>query len=331
MRRPALPSCLALCFLGLASAGVGAAPPPTPATFPLQEGFVDAHGVLLYYKTVGRGRPLLILHGGPGASHDYFLPHLLPLARRHRLVFIDERGSGRSERLENPQTYTVETMVEDTEAVRQALGLDRVALLGHSFGGVLAQAYAFKYQAHLTHLLLCSTFHSTREMNQVFVRMKEQMAPDLRERIEGLEKRGLFGQGKPYERNRYPNEYMVAAWGEGYFPYLYRGRPDPNFDPLDSGRMSWDLYREMWGTNGEFVIDGNLRSVEYADRLGAIKVPTLITVGDHDESDPALARAMHERIAGSKLVVLPASGHMTFVDQPALFMRAVEEFLEGGK
>jgi pimeloyl-ACP methyl ester carboxylesterase len=71
--------------------------------------------------------------------------------------------------------------------------------------------------------------------------------------------------------------------------------------------------------------------VEYADRLGSIKVPTLITVGDHDECDPALARAMQERIAGSKLVVLPASGHMTFVDQPALFVQAVEEFLQGGK
>src|SRR5258708_3842278 len=185
MWRPALRSCLALGVLGLASAAVGEAPPTAPATYPLQEGFVDAHGALVYYKTLGRGQPLLILHGGPGASHDYFLPHLLPLARRHRLVFIDERGSGRSERLENPRTYTVENMVEDTEAVRQALGLDRVALLGHSYGGILAQAYAFKYQAHLTHLLLCSTVHSTQAMNQVFVRMKQQMAPQLRDGVRG--------------------------------------------------------------------------------------------------------------------------------------------------
>ena len=164
-------------------------------------------------------------------------------------------------------------------------------------------------------------------MNQVFVRMKQQMAPELRERIEGPEKRGLFGQGKPYEQSRYPNDYMVAAWGEGYFPYLYRGRPDPNYDPIDSGRMSWDLYKEMWGTNGEFVIDGNLKSVEYADRLGSIKVPTLITVGDHDECAPSLSQTMHEKIEGSRLTILPKSGHMGFVDQPALYLQTVDGFL----
>src|SRR5689334_16332202 len=73
----------------------------------LEEGYVDAHGVLIYYKSIGNGPPLLIVHGGPGASHDYFLPHLLPLARQNRLVFIDERGSGRSGKLENPAEYTV--------------------------------------------------------------------------------------------------------------------------------------------------------------------------------------------------------------------------------
>jgi proline iminopeptidase len=92
----------------------------------------------------------MLLHGGPGASHDYFLPHLLSLARHHRLIFIDERGSGRSQTLEDVSGYTVENMVEDVEAVREALGLGRISLLGHSYGGVLAQAYALKYQKNLS-------------------------------------------------------------------------------------------------------------------------------------------------------------------------------------
>src|SRR5215469_11808740 len=89
--------------------------------YPMDEGFVDANGVLIYYMTVGRGFPLMIVHGGPGASHDYFLPYLLPLARHNKLIFIDERGSGKSEKLEDVSKYTVENMVEDVEAVRQAL------------------------------------------------------------------------------------------------------------------------------------------------------------------------------------------------------------------
>ena len=80
--------------------------------FPIEEGLVDAHGVLIYYTIVGRGAPLMVVHGGPGASHDYFLPYLLPLARSNKLTFIDERGSGRSEKLEDPSQYTVDRMTK---------------------------------------------------------------------------------------------------------------------------------------------------------------------------------------------------------------------------
>jgi len=295
--------------------------------FKVEEGFIDTHGVMIYYKAFGKGEPLLILHGGPGASHDYFLPYLLPLARKNRLVFIDERGSGRSEKIENSSAYTVENMVEDVEAVRIELNLGRISLLGHSCGGVLAQAYALKYQENLSHLILCSTFHSTKRMNEVLKNIKEKMAPDLRNRIEKMEKEGLYGHGKGYEKNRYTAKYMIAAWGEGYFPYLYQNHPDPNYDPVANGNMAWDVYREMWGSNGEYIIDGNLTSAEYADRISAIEVPTLITVGDNDECDPSLSKEMNQKIAGSKLVILPKSGHMTFVDQPTLFISAVDDFL----
>ena len=297
--------------------------------YPVQEGFVDANGVMLYYKIIGRGAPLMIVHGGPGASHEYFLPYLLPLARTNRLIFIDERGSGRSSKLEDPKGYTVENMVEDLEAVRVALGLGKISLLGHSYGGALVQAYALKYQKNLTHLILGSTWSSTVELNKIFVQMKEKMAPELRERIDKLEAAGLFGKGKEFEKNRYSAEYMIAAWGEGYFPYIYQNRPDANYDPVANGVMSWELYREMWGEHGEFIVDGNLKSVEYTERLATIKVPTLILVGDHDECDPSLSRAMQEKIAGSKIVVVPKAGHMTFVDQTGMFLKTVDGFVHG--
>ena len=297
----------------------------------VEEGFVDANGVLIYYTAFGEGKPLLILHGGPGASHDYFLPYLLPLARENRLIFIDERGSGRSQKLEDSKGYTVENMVEDVEAVRQVLGLGKIGLMGHSFGGVLAQAYALKYPENLSSLILCSTFHSTAKMNEVLKNIKEKMAPELRARIEKMEKDGLYGHGKDFEKGRYSPEYMIAAWGEGYFKYLYQNHPDANYDPVANGNMAWDVYREMWGSDGEFVIDGNLKSAEYTDRLSAIKVPTLITVGDHDECDPSLSQEIHQKIAGSKLVILPKSGHMTFVDQPDLFIKTINEFLNLSK
>jgi proline iminopeptidase len=296
----------------------------------IQEGFVDANGVLIYYKIVGHGAPLMIVHGGPGASHDYFLPYLMTLARTNKIIFIDERGSGRSERLEDSTKYTVENMVEDVEAVRQALNLGKISLMGHSYGGVLAQAYAFKYQKNLTHLILGSTFHSTSAMNAVLANEERQMPAEKRERLEALEKAGLFGNGKPWEKGRYPTEYAELAWGDGYFPFLYQKHPDPNYDPLSGNTTSsWDLYREMWGSHGEFVIDGNLKSVEYADRLASIHVPTLVICGDHDESDPSLSKTMHEKIAGSKLVIIPQAGHLVFVDQPNLYLKTIDDFVHG--
>lgn len=320
---------LSVLLLALA-APVVAAPALAPAVYPQQEGFVDAHGVLIYYTTMGKGSPLVVVHGGPGADHTYFLPYLLPLARTHRLIFIDERGSGRSERLQDASLYTVEKMVEDVEDVRVALNLGKIALLGHSYGGVLAQAYALKYQQNLTHLILNSTFPSTREMNEVLAREKARMPAEKLKRLNELEQAGLFGKGEIWEHGRYPAEYATLAWGTGYFPFLYGARPDPNYDPQQQNTgTSWELYREMWGSHGEFVIDGNLKSVEYVDRLHTIHVPTLILVGDHDECDPSLSKEMHEKIAESKLVVLPDSGHMNFVDQPEMWRKAVEGSLSG--
>lgn len=138
----------------------------SPSVLTIEEGYVDASGALICYKAFGQGPPLVMLHGGPGATHDQLEPHVVPPARTHRLILIDERGSGRSERLEGLSQYTVEPMAEDVEAVRRQLGLGKIALFGHSSGGVLAQAYALQYQANLSHLILASTFHSTRKMNE---------------------------------------------------------------------------------------------------------------------------------------------------------------------
>jgi proline iminopeptidase len=322
-----LSAALIVC-LSLFGAAVQAAQVPAPI-YSAQQGYVDAHGVLIYYVEFGQGQPLVILHGGPGADHTYFLPYLLPLARTHRLIFIDERGSGQSERLQDVAQYTIEKMADDVEAVRVALHLGKIDLLGHSCGGVLAEAYALKYQQNLRHLILNSTFASTRAMNEVLAREKAAMPADKLARLNQLEQAGLFDKGAPWEHGRYSAEYETLAWGWGYFPYLYGARPDANYDTASGNApTNWELYREMWGSHGEFVIDGNLKSVEYVDRLPTIHVPTLIVVGDHDECDPSLSKEMHEKIAGSQLAILPNSGHMNFIDQPDLWQKAVGTFLK---
>jgi proline iminopeptidase len=317
-----------LCAAVLSVVQIALGAPVSSGVHPLREGYVDAHGVLIYYVEFGQGPPLVILHGGPGASHEYLLPWLLPLARTNQLIFIDERGSGRSERLADVHQYTNENMVEDVEALRSALDLGKISLLGHSCGGVIAEGYALKYQENLSHLVLASTFASTNEMNEVLARMKAKLPPEKLALLEKLEKAGLFGKGEIWERGRYSSEYQKLAWGDGYFPFLFGAHPDSNYDPTNgTAPTNWELYREMWGSDGEFVIDGNLKSVEYVDRLPTIKAPTLVMAGDHDECDPSLARTMHEKIVGSKLVILPNSGHLAFEDQPKLWIESVRDFV----
>ena len=220
-------------------------------------------------------------------------------------------------------------MADDVEAVRVALGLGKIDLLGHSCGGVLAEAYALKYQQHLSHLILNSTFASTREMNEVLAREKaadaaRQARPPERTRTSRpLRQRSDLGARPLPSRVRNARLGLAAT-----FRFLYGARPDSSYDPAKATPPPTGNSTARCGApHGEFIIDGNLKSVEWVDRLPTIHVPTLIVAGDHDECDPSLSQEMHEKIAGSKLAILPNAGHMNFVDQPDLWQKAVGDFL----
>src|SRR5260370_33379235 len=113
---------------------------------------------------------------------------------------------------------------------------------------------------------------------------KGQMPPEKLARLEELEKAGLYGKGAIWEHGRYSEEYEKLAWGDGYFPFLFGAHPDSNYDPTtDSAGMNWELYREMWSPDGEFEIDGSMKSAGYGDQLTTIKVATPRMCGDADQ------------------------------------------------
>ena len=168
-----------------------------PAT-PSWDGFVDANGLRFFCKTHGDGPPLMMLHGGPGVDHSYLLPWLSPLSCTHQLVLFDQRGCGRSERLDDPREYTLQNMVEDTEALRRALGLREVVVLGHSFGGLLAQAYALRYPESIAGLILAGTAPSAAMVNRDFSRIKRRLPARLRRKIQAFEKTGIFRRDGRY-------------------------------------------------------------------------------------------------------------------------------------
>src|SRR5262249_37224856 len=121
--------------------------------------FVTVNGHRLWYRSSGHGQTtILLIAGGPGSSHSYFYPSLDRLADSSRVVYFDAFGRGRSDRAKDPRAYSFAHDVDEVEGLRLALGLGRIAVYGHSYGGIVAQAYALKYPSALSHLILANTF-----------------------------------------------------------------------------------------------------------------------------------------------------------------------------
>lgn len=285
----------------------------------VREGFVQAEGARIYIKTLGRGVPLLLLHGGPGADHSDFLPALKPLARRCQLVLIDERGSGRSERPEDPAAYTLAWMVKDIECVRKHLQLDQWVVLGHSFGGILAQAYAARHPQRLLGLVLAGTGSSARCVDADFRNLRKRLPASLRERLARYERTGIFQADGAYKK-RYARASAAAL-----APYMYvRPPPRRSKGPLPLGM---EVLREMWVRRSDFHIDGNLKGFDFTKALARVRVPSLIVIGDRDLVSTRTADISRASLPRATLVVMADCAHMMFIDQTDRFNRLLEEFL----
>lgn len=321
-RSSIVPELRALAALLAVIVGVltlGAARAAVPSPLERRDGYVEGCGAIVYYEAIGRGRPLIVLHGGPGEPHGYFLPYLLPLALHHRLVFIDERGAGKSQRLSDPAQYNLDAMACDVDAMRRALHLGVTDVLGHSFGGVLAQAYAVKYPGNIRRLVLAGTGSSAARFNADFKAIKDSLDPQLRAKIDALEAKGILGA----DGAQLP-EYRKLA-DEAEAPYDYVVRP-PAWDSA-AEPIGWDVLNEMWGSRSDFHIDGNLKDFDFSPALRTLNTRTLIIAGDHDLPSPATLEETHAALRQSELVILKRSGHQTFVDQNDMFVSAVSKFL----
>jgi proline iminopeptidase len=286
----------------------------------VREGFVDGAGAKIYFKTLGRGAPLLLLHGGPGADHTDFLPALKPLAKRHQLVLIDERGSGRSERLGDPTSYTLELMVKDIECVRKHFQLEQWVVLGHSFGGILAQAYAVRYPKRLLGLVLAGTGSSARCIDVDFRNLRKRLSVTLRSRLASCERTGIFQANGAYTK-RY-----AAASAKAIAPHMHARTPPRRFK--NPPPLGMEVLREMWVRRSDFHIDGNLKGFDFTKTLARVKVPSLVVIGDRDLVSTATAEVTRASLPRATLVVMAECAHMMFIDQAVQFNRLLEAFLD---
>ena len=291
------------------------APTPARALEPA-EGFVQVPGGKVWYRVVGRGQatPLLILHGGPGFPSHY-LTRLDRLSDERPIVFYDQLGAGRSERPTDPTLWKAERFVAELAAVRKALGLDVVHLLGHSWGTQLAVDYMLTKPRGVQTLVLSSPALSIPRWIQDSSNLRKALPPETQEAMARHEKAGTTDS----------DEYQAAVMAY-YKRYVCRLDPWPQEVQDTFAGFSPAVYGAMWGPS-EFYATGNLKDYDRTGRLREIRVPVLFTAGRHDEATPATTRWYHELLPGSSLVILENSSHLAMVEETDRYAAVVRQFL----
>ncbi|MGI0129699.1 MAG: proline iminopeptidase-family hydrolase [Thermoplasmata archaeon] len=288
---------------------------PSP---PFRDGFVPVHGYRFYWKSFGEpgtAGTIVALHGGPGGTHDYLLCLADMVAHGYRVVLYDQLGCGRSELARDEAEYSVDRDVEDLEEFRRALGVERMHLLGSSYGGLLAIAYALAHPVPIGSLTIASGLADVPLAVREMARLCRELPPPLPAFLDRHGARGEF---------QHP-EYLAAV-GEFYRRHLCRLSPWPAEVTYTMEHGNSPKYRVMNGPN-EFTITGTIRDWDATPRLGEIRAPTLITTGRYDEVTPAVAESIHRGIAGSELVLFPASSHTAFWEERPRYMETLRGFL----
>ena len=269
----------------------------------------------------GERAPLVALHGGPGATHEYLLP-LTALAREGRAVVLyDQLGNGNSthlpERLGDGEFWTPALFVRELANLVEHLGLERYHVLGQSWGGFLAQEYALTQPAGLRSLVLANTAASFPDFLAECNRLRLELPADVQETLQRHEAEGTTDD----------SEYMEAAM-VFYLRHVCRleGWPDEVLQAFASIEADPTVYHTMNGPS-EFHVIGSIKDWQVKDRLGEIRVPTLVASGRYDEATPALQEALVEGIAGAEQVIFEDSAHMPFWEERQRFMSVVGNFL----
>ncbi|RZJ46026.1 MAG: alpha/beta fold hydrolase [Brevundimonas sp.] len=316
-RRRALAAAGGLAGLSLAGAAPALARPIT-TEIPAEEGYAAVPGGKVFWRRFGSGpgRPLLLLHGGPGAAHNYLLS-MTALGDERPVIVYDQLGCGRSDAPTDETLYTVQRSVDELEAVRESLGLGQVDLFGHSWGSALAIEYICQGRGRgVEKLVLGGALASVPQCSAGMQRLLAAMPDGLAGSLHALEDAGRTGTP----------EYAALAQ-KFYDKHLLRVPPTPDALATFESLATSIAYRVMNGPS-EFNIIGVIRDWDRRADLAAITQQTLITTGEFDEITLDCHETIRDGVAGpAHLVVMTGCSHLTMVEQPGLYNALIRDFL----
>ena len=289
---------------------------------PLKKRMVDIGDVRLYVEEEGEGVPLVLLHGGPGATHHYFHPWFSLAKKFARLIYYDQRGCGLSEFKPGPEGYSVFQAVDDLEALRKALGIDKWVVLGHSYGGFLAQFYTLVYPEHVAGLIFVGSSLGmpvdtgrSRQLDYLSSEEKKRLG-EIR-----IELRKYFQQHQLSYRKKLQllvyNDFLNGDWKRQNFY-----RPDEE----QMARIA--LYEWDHDQNFNAIMNRSMNQIDLTGLFEKNPIPTLIFEGKYDltwgEKKPSLLKKNHPQ---AQMIIVDHAGHNIFSEAPREFFRHLREFL----
>jgi len=273
-------------------------------------------GKVWYKKSgTGTGTPVILVHGGPGFNSFYLKP-LEALGSDRPVIRYDQLGAGKSGPLTDTSKFTIAHFVGELDSLRASLGYDKVHILGHSWGTILAYEY---YKAHPEHVASI-VFGSACLDIPAYEKRAQSLVATLSDSAQKAIK--LAESTKKYDAPSYQN-----AINEFYGKYVFRHPPEADLDSTMK-MLNEGIYNYMQGPS-EFTITGTLKPYNVTGDLRSIKVPTLYTVGEFDEVGPELVRGFANKTPGAKYALIPGSAHVTSWDNPTEMIKVVREFLAG--
>jgi proline iminopeptidase len=283
-----------------------------------QEGFINVPGGRVWYQICGGDRkdvPLLVLHGGPGASCDYLEP-LSALADQRPVIFYDQLGCGNADKPDDTTLWTIERFVDELHHVRETLGLDAVHLLGQSWGTSLAVEYLLRKESKgVKRLILSGPLLSTS-------RWIEDQKAYITELPEAIQQVIL----KTEETGKYNAPEYQNAMMQYYKLHVCRLEEWPACLNRAFAKLNVSLYEYMWGPS-EFTVTGTLKNYDRVNRLNEISIPVLFTCGNFDEATPATVKGYQERLPGAELHIFEDASHEHHLEKTQNYLEIVRAFL----
>jgi proline iminopeptidase len=289
--------------------------------------FIDIKGQRIWCQIQGEGEPVVLIPGGPGSSHLYFTPWFDKLSKDFKVVYYDAFGRGKSSRAMRKDEYSFERDVQDLEGLRLALGFNKWSVLGHSYGGMVAQAYALRYPDSVTKLILSNTLYDSEmwQKNDDSCNYElENQYPERWEKLMILRRQGHVSSSPEHIKAYDLPPGLLFFYDASNVSKLNPGTDRPDFN--------WDVYYRIVGEDADFIVGGDIAGLDFKQELKDLKMPALIVAGRYDRvCVPSFSVCYKEYAPQAEFVMFEKSGHYPFIEEQELYMNVVARFLGGPK